>query len=164
MQISLRLEPAAQFQTRTYDPDLDDVRSILMDVCDALESGSEFALSGFGQDVWPVDVRTDLAVFLEQMPNALCAIKERKPAEIDFYEQGVERSIAFEPDGTKYLATCKTWSTTWQPHPSIEEISADSLEQMLLAARDEFMRALTMMAPSLANHSWIREWLRVGAA
>jgi hypothetical protein len=41
---------------------------------------------------------------------------------IDFYEQGVERSIAFEPDGTKYLATCKTWSTTWQSYPSIEEI------------------------------------------
>jgi hypothetical protein len=135
-----------------------------MDVSDALEPGSEFAVSGFGQDVWPVDVRTDLAVFLEQMPNALRAIKERKSAEIDFYEQGVERSIAFEPDGTQYLATCKTWSTTWQPHPSIEEISADSLEQMLLAARDEFMRALTMMAPSLADHSWIKEWLRAGAA
>jgi hypothetical protein len=164
MQITLRLEPAAQFQTPTYDPDEDDVRSILMDVCDALGAGSEFAVSGFGQDVWPVDVTTDLAVFLEQVPHALRAIKERKFAEIDFYEQGIERSIAFEPDGAGYSATCKSWSTRWQPDPSIEEISADSLEQMLLAARDEFMRVLTMMAPGLASHSWIRDWLRAGSA
>jgi hypothetical protein len=162
MQINLRLEPSAQFHIRTYDPDEDDVRSILMDVCDALEPRSVFAVSGFGQDVWPVDVKTDLAVFLEQVPDALRAIRERKVAEIDFYEQGVERSIAFEPAGAKYVATCKTWSTTWQPHPSIEEISADALEQMLLAAREEFMRVLTRMAPGLADHPWIREWLRVG--
>jgi hypothetical protein len=163
MKVNLRLKPAAQFQTRTYDPDEDDVRSILMDVCDALEPGSEFAVSGFGQDVWPVDVTTDLAVFLEQVPKALHAIKERKSAEIEFYEQGVERLIAFEPEGARYLAICETWSTTWQPHPSIEEISAASLEQMLLAARDEFMRVLTTMAPSLANHTWISEWLRAGS-
>ena len=164
MQINLRLTPAAQFQARTYDPDEDDVRSILMDVCDALGSGSEFEVCGFCEDVWPVDIRTDLAVFLEQVPNVLRAVRERKSAEIDFYEQGIERSIAFEPDGAKYSATCTTWSTTWQPHPSVEEISADSLEQMLLAARDEFMRVLTTMTPSLANHSWIRDWLRAGSA
>lgn len=162
MQINLRLEPAPQFQTRTYDPDEDDVRSILMGVCDALGSGSEFAVAGFGQDVWPVDVRTDLPVFLEQVPTALRAIKEGKSAEIDFYEQGLERSIAFEPDGDKYMATCRTWSTTWQPNPSIEEISADSLEQMLSAAQGEFLRVLTIMSPSLANHSWIEDWLTAG--
>jgi hypothetical protein len=105
-------------------------------------------VSGFGQDVWPVDVRTDLAVFLEQLPDAPRAIKERKWAEMNFYEQGVERSVAFEPDGATYRATCKSWATTWQAHPAIEEISADSLEQMLLAVRDEFMRVQTMMLPA----------------
>ena len=107
MQIKLRLKESfsPDFSTRTYDPNDDDVRSILMDVCRAIGQRGEFVVSGFGQNSWPVDVQTDLPVFLEQLPSALLAVSKCAMAEIDFYEQGVERSIALAPADGRYIAT-----------------------------------------------------------
>jgi hypothetical protein len=159
MQIDLRLKAARGFATRTYNSDEDDVRSILIDVCRAMESQSEFLLSGFGQQRWPVDVGTDLPVFLEQLPSALRAVNENMPAAIDFYEQGVERSIVLEPLGHRYIATCAS-QTDWQPNPTTEDIPGEELADMLLAAREAFMSVLVETAPDLAKHPWIRNWLR----
>ena len=78
------------FPTRTYHLELDDVRSILNDVCDWLQPHARFIVSGFGQARWPVDVRTDLCVLLEQLPSALLALASDAPFEIDFYEQGIQ--------------------------------------------------------------------------
>jgi len=42
-------------------------------------------------------VGTDLAIFLEQLPNVLRAVNAGAATEIDFYEQGIERKIEFSP-------------------------------------------------------------------
>jgi hypothetical protein len=147
-----------RFLARAYDPELDDIRSILSDVCKAMEGQMQFAVSGFGQERWPVDVRTDLAVFLEQLPEVLHAVRLRSPAEIDFYEQGIERKILLSPDGDDYLASCVTW-TEWQPSPAVEQLSRASLEQMLIGVQDNFMRLVRGMSPELAKHEWVRSWL-----
>jgi hypothetical protein len=60
---------SARIERDRYDPSLDDVRSILEDVCEAAGAESRFVVPGFGQDSWPVDVRTDLPDFLEQLPD-----------------------------------------------------------------------------------------------
>lgn len=159
MQIELHLKTVPDFMIRAYDPNEDDVRSILMDVCRALGAGSEFVVSGFGQERWPVDVETDLPVFLEQLPSALRAVYQGMTTTIDFYEQGIEREIALEPANRKYLATC-TSRTSWQPSPAVEEMPSEELEEMLLTARETFMRTLTDMAPELPTHPWVRQWLR----
>ncbi len=159
MRIELRLKAVSDFPIRAYDPNEDDVRSILTDVCRAIGERSEFVVSGFGQERWPVDVETDLPVFLEQLPSALRAVHEGVSTDIDFYEQGIERAIALEPAGRKYLATC-TSRTRWQPNPTVEEMPVDELGEMLLAAREAFMRTLTDMAPELSIHPWILQWLR----
>ena len=158
MQIELRLTIEPNFPIRSYDPGEDDVRSILMDVCRAIKVKSEFLVAGFGQERWPVDVETDLPVFLEQLPYALRAVQQGTFAEIDFYEQGIERSIAMKPAGDKYVLTC-TSRTRWNPSPATEEIPSESLERMLLAVKDAFMISLTEMAPSLARHPWTCQWL-----
>lgn len=160
MRIELRLRESLmpELAIRTYDSDEDDVRSILMDVCRAMERRGEFAVSGFGQDRWPVDVGTDLPVLLEQLPDALRAAGAGAAATIDFYEQGIERSITFDPIGGRYVATC-TSRTTWQPNPVVEHIDREDFEEMLLTVREEFMRAFTKVAPSLVKHPWIRNWL-----
>src|SRR5471032_2614651 len=84
---------------KNYDPELDDIRSILIDVCEALSNYVQFNVSGFGQDNWPVDVATDLAVFLEQLPYFMIAISAGENFELQFYEQGIrseERRVGKE--------------------------------------------------------------------
>lgn len=161
MQIELRLKEisSSDFLARTYDPDEDDVRSILIDVCRAIGGRGEFVVSGFGQARWPLDVQTDLPVFLEQLPSVLRAVNEGVAAEIDFYEQGLERSIVLAPAKGGYIAKCVS-RTGWQPSPAVEELGRDELEEMLLMTREGFMRAFTGMAPELARHQWIRQWLK----
>ena len=157
MRIELRINelPVKKLWARFYDPGEDDVRSILVDVCRKIApGGGQFVVSGFGQDPWPVDVQTDLPVFLEQLPQILRAIHDKTVVEIDFYEQGIERSIALSPDGESYVAVC-TSGTTWQPNPSTERIDREDLEEMLTAAKEVFMRALREMA----SRPWVRCWL-----
>lgn len=75
--------------TRAYDPELDDVRSILADVCELASDAGRFIVAGFGQDRWAVDVSTDLLVLMEQLPEAFIAMESGAPFAIDFYEQGI---------------------------------------------------------------------------
>lgn len=143
---------------RDYDPDEDDVRSILMDTCRDLASFGEFMVSGFGQEKWPVDVGTDLSILLEQLPDVISAINSRRPTEINFYEQGVERNIVFVPSGENYIATCES-QTMWQPSPETIVIHNTVLKEMLVSVQFTFMIGLEKLSPSLPKHKWILEWL-----
>lgn len=160
MRIELRVQESSgsRFPARAYDPDEDDVRSILIDVCRAIGRRGEFLVSGFGQEKWPLDVQTDLAVFLEQLPEVLRAVHEGRDTSIDFYEQGIERSIDLSLSDGQYVAKC-TSRTGWQPNPTVQRIEREDLEAMLLAVREMFMRAFAEVAPSLAGHPWVRSWL-----
>lgn len=142
-----------------YNPELDDFRSILADICDILEdtSAAEFVVSGFGQASWPVDVGTDLLVLLEQIPDAISSIDLGVPFSLDFYEQGLERKIHFTPQGETYSARCESW-TAWRPDPAIEAIDTSLLRKMLSAIRERFMNFLSIKAPRVAAHPWIRTW------
>ena len=143
---------------RVYDPELDDVRAILADFCDAAEGRAQFIVRGFGQDRWPVDVRTDLLVFLEQLPTALRAVKAGLATKIDFYEQGIERFIELVPAGGSYQATCVSYSR-WQPNPAVEELDRAALEGMLLDVQNQAVRLMESVTPELAKHAWVRAWL-----
>lgn len=160
MQIELHMpvRPLANVHVRTYDPELDDVRSILTDVCDLAGQQSQFLVSGFGQHSWPVDAKTDLVVLLEQLPEALIAVSESAPFEIDFYEQGIERKVVFSPEGNRYTASCFSYGK-FKPNPAIHHIDRDSLSQMLTSVRDEFVRFMRSNCPGLLSHPWMRDWL-----
>jgi hypothetical protein len=142
-----------------YNHELHDFRSILLDICDILEdtSAAEFVVSGFGQASWPVDVRTDLAVLLEQIPNAISSIDLGAPFTLDFYEQGLERKIHFTPQGETYSARCESW-TAWRPDPAIETIDTSHLRKMLSDIREGLMNFLSIKAPRVAAHPWMRAW------
>lgn len=158
IELQLRDSPVCEFISRPYDPKTDDIRSIIGDICQAMAVRSRFLVAGFGQDRWPVDVEVDLPVFLEQLPRALRAISDGDATEIDFYEQGIERSISLTPLGNRYSAACVS-RTSWQPNPSIEQIDRNVLEEMMLTVREEFMRAVADIAPGLVAHPWLRSWL-----
>ena len=70
-----------------------DAHSVIANVCQViadLECG-RFAVGGFGDDDWPVDERTDLAVLLEQLPEAINSVQGNitNSFVVDFFEQGV---------------------------------------------------------------------------
>lgn len=142
---------------RGYDPETEDVRSILSDLCRTVAKQGQFVVAGFGQDRWPVDVSTDLAIFLEQLPNVLRAVKAGAATEIDFYEQGIERKIEFSPAGDAYIATCIS-QTEWQPDPAVEQVGRAVLEEMLVGVQERVVKLIEEIAPDLAEHDWVRRW------
>ena len=142
---------------REYDPGTEDIRSILSDLCRTVAKQGQFVVSGFGQDRWPVDVGTDLAIFLEPLPNVLRAVKAGAATEIDFYEQGIERKIEFSPAGDVYHATCIS-QTEWQPDPAVEQVGRAVLEGMLVGVQAQVVKLIEEIAPDLAEHDWVRSW------
>jgi len=143
---------------RAYDPELDDVGSILGDLCEAVKNEALFVVSAFGQDRWPVDVRTDLVIFLEQLPRALHEIQLGLPAVLDFYEQGIERTLSFSPVGDQYSVTCLSL-TDWRPVPAIEVIGREPLETMLKRVMEKFLGLIGKIAPSLVEHPRVQAWI-----
>jgi len=160
MRLELKVSPDLPSQVmpyRFYDSNDDDVRAILIEACHELNGWADFLISGLGQERWPVDVGTDLSVFLEQLPDALRAIAARKSAEIYLYEQGVDRLLALEPQGAVYAVHYRS-GIDRRPLLAVEEVDGLQLQGMLVAVRDEFLKALERMAPELRLHPWIVEW------
>lgn len=143
---------------QTYDPEEDDVRSILRDVCQTIGRNGQFIFSGFGQDRWPLDVEYDFLTLVENLPSIRQAVNESKACSIELYEQGVERSIQFIPSGNIYTATCSS-GTEWQPNPNSEMIDQAELKSMIDKVEGEFMRAFAIISPELSNHPWVTTWL-----
>ncbi|MDK2125925.1 hypothetical protein [Parachitinimonas caeni] len=143
---------------REYDAELDDIGSLLNDLCHAFEGKGTFTISGFGQEVWPVDIGTDLSVALEQFPDLIKSIKSMQPCELWLYEQGTERKLEFTPVNEMYKVRCKS-DTTWQPNPDVEIINQSELLHQIIGCRDEFTRFCYLSSPSLKESPWFLEWL-----
>lgn len=144
---------------RTYHPIDDDIRSILSDVCSALDGFGSFHISGFGDSRWPLDIATDLCVFLEQLPAALVAIQQEDIAELDLYEQGIERKLEIQCRGNYCVVMCVSYGD-WVPACATEELDRQALIGMLSEVRSEFMRAFDVVAPTLISHPWVLNWLK----
>ena len=161
MRIELKLLDVSKIRVekREYDRNLDDIRSVLIDICRAAEDHSLFIVSGFGQDYWPVDVGTDLVVFLEQLPEVIHSVTEKISGELDFYEQGVERKIIFSPKKTHYNLMCIS-STDWQPNPKNETIKQNDFKNMLIKIKSEFILLTQEVAPWLLKNDWLISWIK----
>lgn len=145
---------------RAYDDEFDDVSSVIEDACAILgESGAvRFSVSGFSDTPWPVDVATDLSVVLEQLPDAIKKAREGKDFVIDFYEQGIERTLHFHHQGDSTKIECSSRHATWTPSPSSLIVEPAQLEAMLRTLAANFLRSLEEVSPALARHEWIRSW------
>jgi len=141
-----------------YNPELDDVRSILTDLCHFIENKSKFLISGFGQKYWPVTVCADLPVFIEQLPNVIKQISLGNSTEIEFYEQGIERRILLEPKDDFYELSCVS-QTSWQPDPKSEKICVLDLKNMMSEFLKNFLDITHSVAPYIENNQWFKDWL-----
>ena len=92
-------------ESNAYDEELDDVRSLLHDLCAALaDVGRIRFVVQFAGEHWPVDVSAD------QLPGVKGLAE---PFEIDFYEQGLERTLHFAPRGGEIDVHCTSRHATW---------------------------------------------------
>lgn len=163
MQINLTIldHPDIRVSGSGYSTELDDVRSILTEVCGELVGQAQFTISGFGQEKWPVEVGFDLAVLLEQLPTLISAIRLSEATELDMYEQGIERQLYFVPEGLNYSISCASYGN-WTPSHAVELFDKTALLEMLLLVQNEFLRALRQSVPVLLEHPFIVDWLKAG--
>lgn len=158
-ELLFNLASKVRIAPKEYDEELDDVGALLFDICDAIDGEAEFIVDAFGQARWPVDVHTDLPVFLAQLPETISAIAAGGAICLDFYEQGVERKIDCSLAGSDYACRCSTW-TDWQPSPDIEYIERQALLEMLMRFREMFLVITEKVAPHLLSYPMFKEWLK----
>jgi hypothetical protein len=145
---------------RTYDPEFDDFTSIITDVCEELESeGATFSVGGFGQERWPVDVRTDLALLVEQLPVTIRRLKAGIPCHLGFWEQGVQRILQITYTDAEARIECQSMLGRWQPSPATITMPTSQLVEMLARVLDTFVEKMGEYRPALLMHAWIRDWL-----
>ncbi|MEV4411367.1 hypothetical protein [Catellatospora sp. NPDC049609] len=143
-------------------PSAADYDSVVMDACVILASTDcAFRVGGFGSAGWPVDVGCDLSTFVEQLPEAIDAIRDRRNAEIDFYGQGIERTLLFEVEDPLVRIKCLT-RTSWKPDPEIEVVARDKIILMLMDVSSEFASALKTIWPDVDSVRPICEMLISG--
>ncbi|MYX97885.1 hypothetical protein GT045_24515 [Streptomyces sp. SID486] len=159
VQFRMTVSPPTSSTPVTHDVDLaEDYESLVMDACELLaDTDCRFDVAGFGQSPWPVDVSYDLSSVIEQLPQARTALRRRDRAQIDFYGQGVERVITFDPVGEQITMTCTT-QTDWIPDPATETASLSDVEGMLAALAHDFRRALDRVCPDIAARAPFAQW------
>jgi hypothetical protein len=152
------LTPSAS-RVRAYDEHLDSITSILTDACEglALSGQMRFIIDGFGQSRWPVDVETDLAVVMEQLPEVLHALRARMPTDLNFYEQGIGRFLVFTPQNDDVVVECSS-ATNWQPNPTHVRMSRAGVVRQLENLAREFVDQVTKRSPELSQHKWFLGW------
>lgn len=129
------------------------VTDAVSEICGRLaEAGIvAFEVSGFGDDHWPVDVWCDLAVVVEQLPDALENLQSGRPVEIDFFEQGIERTVSGDVFGEWVTLVCVS-GTDWQPSPSQETCNTEQLRLMWVSFLGDFRQAAALVLPSADTH------------
>ncbi|MEN8650054.1 hypothetical protein ABCR94_05265 [Streptomyces sp. 21So2-11] len=142
-------------------PDIDpssDYDSLVMDLCELLStSDCQFAVGGFGQDCWPVDVSYDLSTVIEQLPDVIDSLRGGGDAEIDFYGQGVERRVSFLPLGDLIAIHCSS-GTAWTPTPDSETATMEEVTLLLSGLAHDFKVALELAHPNLSGITPFAAW------
>lgn len=154
---SMTFETSASFvATPGDDPPREwmamEVSEALAEICDRLadQQGVAFHVAGFGDDRWPVGIWGDLAIAVEQVPEVLGRLRSNRRFELDFFEQGVERSIAGEPIGSMVHLTCSS-GTDWQPVPARVCVDRASFDRMITAFLRAFRDAAVAVLPAAAR-------------
>ncbi len=143
-----------------YDVELDNITSVFSDICEtlSLQPNVQFIVSGFGQELWPVDVKTDLLCAVEELGEIVQKISlENYNFELDFYEQGVERKLIFESRDLEVIIKCESY-TNWIPLPSSITMSKNEVKEIFYSLKFTFCSAADQACPNLINHEWFKAW------
>ncbi len=142
-----------------YNDDLDDVTSLVMDICGYLDEANlvSFTVIGFKDMEWPVDVRTDLSTIITQVPNAIRSLRNRQQCSIGFFEQGIDRELRFRCERSSVFVDC--FSLSGDPiSTESEEIQLDELIEMLTDLLGNFVEISKRACPNITGHHLFTGW------
>ncbi|WP_151731563.1 hypothetical protein [Acinetobacter seifertii] len=143
-------------QLRQYDDEYDNEISVLTDICTELSKNklNQFKIQAFSNELWPVDIETDLVVLLEQLPVCIREINLGSDSSIDLYEQGISREILLKFNQGNYNCYGKSHDGILVPSYA-ENISQTDLLKMLKTFLDHFLSALK----NKHSNKYLVQWL-----
>lgn len=154
----------AKYDVNKYDSELDDGRSVILDICEILADTKKivFSVSGFGDEKWPVDCRFDLPGIIEQLPEIIGKINNKDfNFDLDFYEQGIEREIEFNFSGENVVTLECRSRNEWSPEPEKIEMHKDSVAKIFSDIYQNFLLFGSVLCNDLVNHQLFREWIEI---
>ena len=138
--------------------DRDEYEYLVMRACGILsEIGCKFHIEGFGSEDWGFDVSYDMSTLMEQLPELLDGLASDGRGEIDFYSQGVERTVTFERVGESYALRCHS-RTDWKPSPEVEYVHSVRMEIMLKELISAFSSGLEAASSEISTLDPFRTW------
>ncbi|AFY61913.1 hypothetical protein [Synechococcus sp. PCC 6312] len=161
IEISKDLEDFVQVdQSLSHNDQDNDINATIQELCEIFEDTGaiKFRVSGFGQDIWPVDVATDLASILEQIPESIYSLDQGNyPFSLDFYEQGIQRRLDFNENNGLIKISCYS-GTSWTPHPASILMTKEDILLQLLNIKENFLQLVNKVAPNLLSSNLFTEW------
>lgn len=151
------------YDIRKYDNELDDGRSIILDICEIFAETEKilFSVSGFGDGNWLVDCRFDLPAIIEQLPEIISKINRKDfNIKLDFYEQGIEREIIFMDEEDVVKLECIS-RKDWVPEPINIEMSKKDVSRIFYKLYENFISYSEVLCSDLANHYLFKEWMDI---
>jgi hypothetical protein len=152
---------SAEGNSGRYRPELDNVLSLLDDLCEALAETQRavFWVEGFGQSPWPVDVATDLSVCLSELPKVANWLRHGGEGQCEwwFFEQGIERKLVLSLEGEQIRIRCVSFGD-WKPSPEVEFLAYHLLWAMLRDLVRVFHEQARALCPRIVAHEWFQQW------
>jgi hypothetical protein len=149
----------------SYDAELDDVRSILRDLCASLATVPGVRFTVAVGDPMPVSVRRDLVVVMEQLRDVLTGLRKDGAATLDLYEQGIEARLLFAVKAGEMQIELR--DLLGRPTPSCTvHLPREAVEASLRALARTFVDVARRRSPERGGHPWFTEWAEslLGAA
>lgn len=153
-----------EYRTKiNYDPLLHNEISYFDPMCDDLYKTKrvKFVITGFDEKEWPVD-NVELSILIEQLPVVFAAFyHEALDFVIDFYEQGMDRTLVFKGTKDDVEITARPFSlhsTMWRPHPERVTMNRPHLLRMFIKIKDDFYNLTHEVSPWLWKDEFINTW------
>jgi hypothetical protein len=135
-----------------------DYEYLVMQACRILsDAGCRFHMEGFGSADWGFDVSYDLSTFIEQLPDLIDGLESNGVGEVDFYSQGIERTVSFRRAGGSYELRCLS-RTSWRPSPATEYENRAALESMLNRSTFDFSTSLQRVSSAICDLDPFYSW------
>lgn len=152
-----RFENAPKCEDRTYDPEDDDIRSVLGDLAGQWEDARVVMAVHLPDRA--LRTGTDLGIFLEQTPIALRLLEAGMPSTIAMYEQTAMLDIDIVPEGAQAHLTSRPWDL---------DTRQNTWELTLSTVLDDLRAGIALVEWSVADspsdlvRRWVKDW-RSGA-